>query len=94
MTKGEQMMEAVLETFEQAYKLHEKGQSETAILITFDIFAAGGHYHPVIAAAHREAIKSAVDACDKRIALPMATAWLRYKLESKLKEQNDGKDKS
>jgi hypothetical protein len=83
---GKKLIAAALDTFEAAYKLHERGQSEQALLITFDIYAAGDSYAPEIAAMHRAAIKSAVEACDKQIPLLLAGYWLERRLADRMEK--------
>jgi hypothetical protein len=56
----------ILNSFKHAYRQHARGQSETAIFIQFDIWAAG---NPLKLSderikAHRAAVKSAVEAVD------------------------------
>ena len=86
---GEDLMKSLIASFDAAYHLHvAHGESIDAILIRYDIAAAADDCHPVVADAHRAAIKSAVEAADAGIPrLPARIELLRRFVGALLKFQ-------
>jgi hypothetical protein len=83
---AERLLRSLLRTFDEAFLLHAGGRSEQALLITHDIYAAAGNAPEEIIKAHRYAIKSAVEACDKGWLFSMARAHLEARMRNKVEE--------
>ena len=83
---GTELIAAIVESFEKAYVLHQRGESQAALLITYDIYVAANDFVPAIVNAHRSAIKSAVEAVDQGMPLHFARWMLVRKLETKMAE--------
>lgn len=83
---GALLTQEMLDTFTKAYELHRCGESLEALLISFDIFAAGSgrEKDDVVAHAHRQSIRSAVEAADLGIPLQVARGRMAVQLLSRL----------
>lgn len=83
---GNDLIAAVMESFKRAYVMHKHGESETALLITYDIFAAGSDFAPEVVRAHRAAISSAVTAVDRGVPYHFAQWFMERQLRNKMTE--------
>lgn len=86
---GKELVESVLRTFRETYQMHAHGHSKDAILIVHDIYAAASDQAPEIIAVHRRAIESAINAVDMKVPLPVAHAYTRKRMLSRLEELID-----
>jgi hypothetical protein len=74
------LIDSLVRTFADVYKLHAKGMTQTELLIQHDIFAAATNHAAPIKRAHRAALLSAVDAYDSGVPLRTAAPIMRARL--------------
>lgn len=89
MTKPEfadYLIGTALQTFQTAYKLHVKGHSVEAILITHDIMAANANVEKVIADLHRQTIRSACQAQEAGVPFGKAIIIAHYRMRQWVQE--------
>jgi hypothetical protein len=82
----------ILTSFKHAYRQKAKGQSEAAVMIQFDIWAAG---NPLNLSkdrinAHRAAVKSGMEAVDAGIPFALAESRMRDQLSDLVAETLKG----
>jgi hypothetical protein len=88
----ERFIDSLVACFEDAYRKHVRGATETELLIELDIFAADYHArHPeepeqCMMQAHRGSLKSGIEAADAGVPLSLAASILRVHLEKSAEE--------
>lgn len=76
------LTELVADTFNKAYKLRLSGMSEDAILLDYDIQAAGAEQLSEVAACGRSAIKAATRAVQHSIPFGVAYTYLMLRVNA------------
>jgi len=74
----------IASVFQQAYFLHLGGTSRTAILIDYDIQAAGSTQDETVTRCARSAIKAACSAAEKHVPFHVAFDYLMQRVHKRI----------